>query len=240
VLEPLPGLLGRETGHDAQELIAAETYEQIVGAHVASESFDDVLKKLVAGLVSVLIVDGLETVDVHVGRNEGLSRAMSTVNLALQILKSYAPSARAGQLVGPGLLAVEPGCLAITLAELTVDGGQCPVVFGTFAAQRSLLAPRDVVCAPHHQTPSTQRLMGPFKFKCRRVVGLCLSVTSGRELVALLCCSVAVACALVTAMRDQGPIGRLICTIGGCARVKPALMLGGRHVSVCDSTVRDR
>lgn len=153
-------------------------------------------------MVAVLIVDGLETVNVHVGRDEGISRAVGTVNLALQVLESNAPSARAGQLVGPGLLAVKPGCLAITLSELAVDGGQRPVMFGALATERCLLETLYVVRAPHHR-PSIQQPVGAFKLKCCRVVGLCLLVTSGGELVALLGRPVAMACALVVAMRDQ-------------------------------------
>jgi hypothetical protein len=233
VLEALPGLLGRQTGHDAEELIAAETYEQIVGAHVASESFDHVLNELVAGLMAVSIVDGLETINVHVRRNQRLSGAVGTVNLALQILKSNAAPARAGQLVGPGLLAVEPGRLAITLSEIAVDGGQRSVMFRAFAAERSQLATFDVVGTPHRQRPPTQQPVQPFTLERCRVVGLCLSVAARSELVSLLCRLVAVARALVAAMRDQGLPGR---QVRGCARVKPALMLGDRHVIVCDST----
>jgi hypothetical protein len=239
MLEPLPGLLGRETRHDAEELIAAETYEQIVGSHVASESFDHVLNQLVAGVMAVLIVDGLETVNVHVRRDERFSRAVGAVNLALQILKSNAAPARAGQLVGSRLLAVEPGRLAITLPELTVDGGQRSVMFRAFAAERSQLATLGVVGTPHLQRPSTQQAVQPFTLKRCRVVGLGFLVAAGGEFVALLCRFVAVTCALVAAMRDQGLLGRQASTVRGCARVKPALMLGDCHATVCASTAGD-
>ncbi len=135
MLEAVPGLLGRETGHYAQELIAAEAYEQVIGAHVVSQGLDDVLKKLVAGVVAVLIVDGLETVNVHIRGDEVLSRSTGSVNLALQVLKSNATPARTGQLVGPGVLAVAPGRLAITLSELAVDGGESTVVSRALAVE---------------------------------------------------------------------------------------------------------
>jgi endogenous inhibitor of DNA gyrase (YacG/DUF329 family) len=240
VLEPLPGLLGRETRHDAEEFIAPETYEEIVGAHVASESFDHVLNQLVAGVMAVLIVDGLETVNVHVRRDERFPRAVGAVNLALQILKPNAAPARAGQLVGSGLLAVEPGRLAITLTELAVDGGQRSVVFRTFAAERSQLATLDVVGTPDCQRPSAQQPVHPFTLERCRVVGLRLLVAAGSEFVALLCRLVAVASALVAAMRDQRLLGRPVRTVRGWASVKPALMLGDRHATVCDPTAGDR
>jgi hypothetical protein len=235
----MSGLLDRETGHYAQELVAAETHEQIVGAHIASESFDDVLKELVAGVVAVLVVDGLETVNIHIGGDEALSRPVGSVNLALQVLESNAAAARAGQLISPGMLAVAPRRLAVALSELTVDGGERSVVFCPLAAERSLLATLGVLNTPHRERASTQRPVDIVKPQCCRVLGVSLSVTSGGELVALPCRLVAVARALVAPMRNRRRLARRVSTIRAGVRVEPALMLGGRHVTVCDSTAID-
>ena len=199
-----------------------------------SESLDDVLKKLVAGVVAVLIVDGLETVNVHIRRDEVLSSPTGSVNLALQVLKSNAAAARTGQLVSPGVLAVAPGRLAITFSELAVDGGEGSVAFRALAIERRLLATLDVVCTAHCQRAPAEWLSDVFKLKRCRVVGVCLPVTSGGELIAFACRFVAVACALVAAMRDRRGLGRRVSMIRGGAGMKPLLMLGACHLAVCD------
>lgn len=152
-----------------------------------SESLDDVLKKPVAGVVAVLIVDGLETVNVHIRGDEVLSRSVGSVNLALQVLKSNAAPARTGQLVSPGVLAVAPGRLAIPLSKLAVDGGEGSVTFRALAIERSLLATLDVMCTPHCQRASTEWPIDVFKLERCRIVGVCLPVTSGGERVAFSC-----------------------------------------------------
>jgi hypothetical protein len=222
VLEPALCLLGGETGHHAQELVAAEAYEQIVGAHVLSERFDDVLEKLVAGMVAVLIVDGLQTVNVHVGGDEVLARPVGSVNLALQILESNAAPASTGQLISPSMLAVAPGRFAVPLSPLAVDGGQRSVILCALATERSLLATLGVVNSPHCQRASTQRPVDVVKLGCCRVFGVRLSVTTGRELVALSCRLVAVACTLIAAMRNRRGLGR---RVSGAAHVKSTLIL---------------
>jgi hypothetical protein len=102
---PPPGLFGQDARHHAEKLVSAEAHQQIVRAHVASQSLHDVPQQRVAGPVAVLVIDGLQTIDVHVRRRESLARSTRPVDLALE-MQSHPASARAGQLLSPSELAV--------------------------------------------------------------------------------------------------------------------------------------
>jgi hypothetical protein len=140
VLKASPRFIGTDARQYAQKLVAAEADEEVIGAHVASEAFNHVLKQLVAGVMAVLVVDGLQAVHVHVRGHEAPAGSVRAVDLALEVLEPDAAPARAGELVSRGVLAVPLGFLAIGLPELAIRPSECAVTLRALAAARSALA----------------------------------------------------------------------------------------------------
>jgi len=100
-----------------------QAHDQVVGAHVALEARDHPAEQPVAGTVAEPVVDRLEPVDVHEGREDTATGPPRPVDLALQLVEPDTASASAGELVGVRLPAVVRGLLAVLLAEVAVVRG---------------------------------------------------------------------------------------------------------------------
>src|SRR5215211_2038591 len=142
VLKAPAGLVRGDRQH-AEELIAAETDEQVVGAHVMSQSVGDAGEQLIPRGVALLIVDRLESVDVHKGGNERATFPPRALHLVLEFFEPDPSSPRAGQFVGCRLLELAHGLLAVLRGLLAVAGGLRAVagpllsVIGGATARRS-------------------------------------------------------------------------------------------------------
>jgi len=143
--------------------------------------------------VAVLVVDSLEAVHVDVRHDHGLAGSPRAVDLALELLQADATASGAGQLVGPGVLAILPGFLAIARTELAVTRGLPAVMRRAFAITRRALAAlnssRPQLLQPH-RVP-VQQCVGVVEIERSLVGELGVTVAPGRELVACSCRSVA-------------------------------------------------
>jgi hypothetical protein len=62
--------LERRARHHAEELVAAEADDQVVGTQVIANRVDRGLEQLVAGGMSMRVVDRLQSHDVDIGDDE--------------------------------------------------------------------------------------------------------------------------------------------------------------------------
>jgi len=174
---------------------------------VASEALGHVLQQLIAGVVAVLVVDRLQAVDVHVRGHQAFAGAAHVVDLALEILESDAAPARAGQLVGGGVLAVALGLLAVRLAELAVGPGEPAVTLRAYAIACGELATLKAAGAqlPQLQRALVDRLVAVLELEHLLVGDVGLAIPARCELVAFLCRFVALT-------------GRLVANVPGLGR----------------------
>lgn len=106
---------GQREGDD--ELVSAESSHQVVGPHDPAQAPGHLDEQLVTGMVSMVVVDGLEPV--HVDHQDGpTGRAgFLTFERALQIGEESGPVGDTGQRVLPRLLGETPPPLDLHLAD---------------------------------------------------------------------------------------------------------------------------
>jgi hypothetical protein len=90
---------GAGGGEDDGELVAADAVAAVRGALRRADRRAERLEALVAGLVAVGIVDGLELVEVHEHERERLAGAPGALELAREVLLERAVVAQAGERV---------------------------------------------------------------------------------------------------------------------------------------------
>ena len=92
--------------HEDCELVAAETRNNVNGAHVLADGVGDRLEESVAGAVAVAVVDLLEVVHVHEGDCEGVLVPARAVDLGLGQLDERPAVQSVRQVVGARQLAL--------------------------------------------------------------------------------------------------------------------------------------
>lgn len=92
------------TGQDDDELFAAETRDGVHRAYTNTQRPRDRLQNLVAGWMTMRVVDDLEMVDVKHQQQCGLARARDHFDLALQYVLEIAAVGQTGERVLQGQL----------------------------------------------------------------------------------------------------------------------------------------
>ena len=210
-------MLGGNRRHHAEKLIAAQTHEQVIGAHLISQILGDVLEKRVAGAMAMLVVDCLKTVHVNVRGRQALTRSARPVNFPPEILEPHAAAPRAGQLVSSGVLAVAPGLLAVALSKLAVNPAEPSVSLGALAIHQG---PHTTLNPTHAQLPYGQgrairQPVNTVKLKRDLVLEVSLPVPPGREFVARLRRIIASPCSLVANLTGPAPFSSAVSTASG-------------------------
>lgn len=134
--ETTTSLLRRGVAERADELVASDAHDRVVGAKVPLDRPDHVAEQRVAGCVALAVVDLLEPVHVDVGQHETSVPVPGAVDLAPERDRSELAAVGAGEVVvlclierGPSTLAVarggstiRPGLLTIGCRMLAIDG----------------------------------------------------------------------------------------------------------------------
>ncbi len=207
---------------------------------MAPKSGYHVLEQRVAGEVAVLGIDRFELVNVDERRHEALTGAARPVHFALQLLEPHAAPARAGEFVGPGLLAVTRCLLAVTRRLLAVTRGELAIAGRPFSillsalaslgrAAAKLLHSQGVLVIDSVAAGEVQRLT--VGYLGRLVAKGCELVAVTGRVVTLLRCLVAKMCAIQPGERRTGSYGT---GLRMRDRVTPviAIPIGGRLVVV--------
>jgi hypothetical protein len=179
-----------------------------------SEAVGHVAKQLVAGVVAMLVVDGFQVVHVHERRYEVSACPARAVDFALQFLKPDAPPAGTGQLVGPRVLAVVRRLFAVVR-------GLFAVVRGLFAVVRRALAALSCASTKVLHSPGVPIEEPGASVELERflVANGGIVVAPRRELVALLCCVIALDGRLVAKASGLQPLARRFSAYGGGSSV---------------------
>ena len=133
LVEAPSSLDGRDVGKRTEELVAADSHEQVVGPHVLPERVRDRAQHLVPGRVTPLVVHGLKPIHVHEGGDEVVALPPGALHLGVQLVKAHPPPPGAGQLIRSSLVAVMSGPTAVACPVLAI-------LYGVPAVQARLLA----------------------------------------------------------------------------------------------------
>ena len=142
----------------AYKLVATDASDHVVGTQACSQGVRHCDEQSVPSSVTCGVVSGFEPVHVDIGSHELSTDALRAIDLATDGSQPGAPAACSCQLVGPRIFTVLGGLGAIFGCNLAVVAALCAivrcnlaVVDGSYAAVRSLSAPR----------------VGPSTFVCR-------------------------------------------------------------------------
>jgi hypothetical protein len=137
LLEACPCLAHAEIRHRAEQLVAAVAHDHIVGTDIRAKGLAEEPQQRVARQMTLIVVDLFEAVDVDESKHEPGARAVRTLELTRQFLKTKLSRPRARQFVRrrelqvvcrsravPTRLGAFTGCL------LPIGGRPCPVVGG--------------------------------------------------------------------------------------------------------------
>jgi hypothetical protein len=189
---------------------------------MASEAVGHVAEQFVAGVVAVLVVDGLQVVHVHEGGYKVSARPARAVDFALKLLKPDAPPSGTSQLVGPSVRAVVRGLLAVARGLLPVARGLLAVKRRALAVVRRALAAlnRAGTKLLHSQgVPVFEESGAAVELERFLVANGGIVVAPRRELVALLCRCVAPARCLVAKASSLQALSRRSSAYSGGSRV---------------------
>lgn len=141
-------------GHREEELVTTESDDQVVGAQALLDERHDALEQLIAGAVTLGVVEGLESDDIDVGDDEQAGGPAAAIQFVVKLGQARCSRAcsregvgfRDGKLVGESLAVCEGvpplsgGPFAVSCCGMAVPGGQSAVLRGLCAVLRGAVA----------------------------------------------------------------------------------------------------
>jgi hypothetical protein len=112
----------------ADELVAADTSDHVVGTQASSEGVGHGDEQRVARSMTPGVVRRFEAIYVDIRSDQLSAYALSAIDLAHDGCQSGAAAAYPGQLVGPGIFAVPGSLSAIFRGNLAVEAALCAIV----------------------------------------------------------------------------------------------------------------